>query len=187
MELSGILSVRPSARQLFAMPPPVTAHDDYDSPWKDALEHAFPEFVAFYFPDTHRQIDWACGHTFLDKELQQISHDAPTGQRHVDKLARVFRHGGSEEWVCVHIEIQGQHDAGFAERMFVYNYRIYDRHRCPVASLAVLADDNPAWRPELFGFELFGCRHTLEFPVAKLTDLTRDLGRWSPTPTPLRW
>jgi hypothetical protein len=24
--------------------------DDYDSPWKDVLEHAFPEFMAFYFP-----------------------------------------------------------------------------------------------------------------------------------------
>jgi hypothetical protein len=26
--------------------------DDDDSPWKDVLEHAFPEFMAFYFPDT---------------------------------------------------------------------------------------------------------------------------------------
>ena len=26
--------------------------DDYDSPWKDAVEHYFPEFIAFYFPDT---------------------------------------------------------------------------------------------------------------------------------------
>ena len=31
--------------------------------------------------------------------------------------------------------------------MFVYNYRIYDSYDRPVASLAVLADDDPAWRP----------------------------------------
>lgn len=95
---------------------PDTAADDYDSPWKGALENAFPEFVAFHFPDAHRQIDWARGHTFLDKELQQISHDAPAGRRHVDKLARVYRHDGSEDWVCIHIEVQGSRDADFAER-----------------------------------------------------------------------
>lgn len=31
--------------------------------------------------------------------------------------------------------------------MFVYNYRIFDRYDRPVASLAVLADDDPGWRP----------------------------------------
>jgi hypothetical protein len=34
--------------------------DDDDSPWKDVLEHAVPEFMAFYFPDAPRQIDWMC-------------------------------------------------------------------------------------------------------------------------------
>jgi hypothetical protein len=34
-------------------------NDDYDSPWKDALTRYFPEFMSFYFPEAHRQIDWA--------------------------------------------------------------------------------------------------------------------------------
>jgi hypothetical protein len=38
--------------------------DDYDSPWKDVLEHAFPEFMAFYFPEAYAQIDWEQGHEF---------------------------------------------------------------------------------------------------------------------------
>ena len=44
--------------------------DDYDSPWKDVLEHAFPEFMAFYFPDASAQIDWAQGHEFKNTELR---------------------------------------------------------------------------------------------------------------------
>lgn len=80
------------------MPP--TAADDYDSLWKGALENAFPEFIAFHFPDAHRQIDWSRGHTFLDKELQQISHDAPSGRRHVDKLARVYRHDPARRFIA---------------------------------------------------------------------------------------
>jgi len=38
--------------------------DAYDSPWKEVLEHAFPEFVAFYFPAAYAQIDWARGYEF---------------------------------------------------------------------------------------------------------------------------
>lgn len=51
--------------------PPHTLGDDYDNPWKSALEHAFPEFMVFYFPDASHQIDWGRGHTFLNKELRQ--------------------------------------------------------------------------------------------------------------------
>ena len=43
-------------------PPPAEdyAADDYDSPWKDALEHAFPEFMAFYFPEAHARAANCC-------------------------------------------------------------------------------------------------------------------------------
>jgi flagellar biosynthesis/type III secretory pathway protein FliH len=34
------------------------ANDDFDNPWKEMLEHAFPELMAFYFPDAHARIDW---------------------------------------------------------------------------------------------------------------------------------
>lgn len=54
--------------------------------------------------------------------------------------------------------------------MYVYNYRLYDRHHRRVASLAVLADDSPAWRPSGFGYTLWGCEVGLRFPVVKLTD-----------------
>ncbi len=54
--------------------------------------------------------------------------------------------------------------------MFVYNYRIFDRYKRPVASLAVLADSSRAWRPNQFGYELFGCKVDFRFPVIKLVD-----------------
>ncbi|KAI5912369.1 DUF4351 domain-containing protein [Azoarcus sp. PA01] len=96
--------------------------------------------------------------------------DAELGRRQVDKLVRVHGHDGREDWVYIQVEIQGRRDSGFEKRMFVYNYRIFDRYDRPVASLAVLADDDLNWRPAHYGFELFGCRHALDFPVAKLTD-----------------
>ena len=49
--------------------------------------------------------------------------------------------------VLVHTEIQGTRDRDFAKRMYVYNYRLFDRYDRPVVSLAVLGDASPTWRP----------------------------------------
>ena len=158
--------------------------DDYDSPWKEAVESYFPEFIAFYFPEASRQIDWARGYQFLDQELRAVVQDAELGKRFVDKLAKVALLDGSERWVYVHLEVQGSAQAEFAERMFVYNYRLYDRYRQPVASLAVLADTTANWRPNHFGFAVLGCEHELRFPAVKLLDYAaqQDLLYSNPNP-----
>ncbi len=148
---------------------PATA-DDYDSPWKEAVEHFFPDFMAFYFPDAYAQIDWNRDYAFLDNELRAVVQDAELGKRFVDKLVRVTLCSGDEKWIYIHIEVQGTKQAEFAKRMFVYNYRIFDKYDTPVASMAVLADEHPNWRPDSYSFEVLGCEHTLKFPIAKLTD-----------------
>lgn len=144
--------------------------DQYDTPWKEAVERYFPEFMAFYFPDAHAQIDWSQSYTFLEQELAAIAQDAELGKRYVDKLVRVTRLTGQEDWIYIHLEIQGTAQAEFAKRMFVYNYRIFDRYDRPVASMAVLADDSPGWKPQEFGFEVLDCQMGIRFPVAKLLD-----------------
>ncbi len=144
--------------------------DQYDSPWKGAIELYFPEFMAFYFPDASAEIDWSKEHVFLDQELRAVVRDAELGTRLVDRLVRVNMLSGDESWIYIHIEVQGTKQVEFAKRMFVYNNRIFDRYDKPVASLAVLADENRQWKPASYGFSVLGCKHTLEFPVAKLTD-----------------
>ena len=146
------------------------SNDHYDSPWKRAIEHYFQEFMAFYFPCAHAEIDWSKGHVFLDQELRSVVQDAELGTRFVDRLVRVNVLNGDENWIYIHVEVQGTKQAEFAERMLVYNYRVYDRYKRPVASLAVLADEHKQWKPTSFGFTVLGCKLTLEFPVAKLTD-----------------
>ncbi len=142
--------------------------DEYDSPWKEAIEHFFPDFMAFYFPDAYAQIDWSQGYTFLEQELRSVIHDATLGKRFVDKLAQMKLNNGEESWIYVHVEIQASRDSNFAKRMFTYNYRIYDKYSLPVGSFAVLADDYPQWQPNHFGYEVGGSRFCLDFPTAKL-------------------
>ncbi|TAN48555.1 MAG: DUF4351 domain-containing protein [Methylococcaceae bacterium] len=144
--------------------------DDYDTPWKEAIERYLPDFMAFYFPQAHARIDWLRPYRFLNQELAQVVQDAELGRRLADRLVEVGLLDGDAAWVYIHIEVQGQLEPHFAERLFVYNYRIYDRYRRPVATLAVLTDDHPGWQPDRFGYELFGSRHYLEFPTVKLLD-----------------
>ena len=33
--------------------------DDYDSPWKEALEDYLEPFLALFFPENHTNIDWS--------------------------------------------------------------------------------------------------------------------------------
>jgi hypothetical protein len=115
-------------------------------------------------------IDWTRPYEFLDTELQQLEPDAEIGRRLVDKVAKVWLLDGEEAWVLVHVEVQGQYDSQFAERMYTYNYRLFDRHKKRVISLAVLADEQANWRPSSYRYQLGGCRVSLEFPVAKLLD-----------------
>lgn len=144
--------------------------DEYDSPWKEAIEHYFADFLQFYFPRVHAQIDWGDAPVFLDQELRAVVQDAELGNRFVDKLVRIRRKDGCRGWLYVHLEVQGEAQKAFSERIFVYHYRLYDRYRQPIVSLALLADDLADWRPDHFGYEMCDCRLHLCFPVAKLLD-----------------
>jgi hypothetical protein len=143
---------------------------DYDNPWKEALGLYFQPFMAFFFPQIEANIDWSRGYEFLDKEFQQIVRDAELGRIYADKLVKVWQRDGSEIWVLIHVEVQSQVQSDFPERMYVYNYRIFDMYRRPVVSLAVLSDDHDSWRPDSYSYALWGCRISLEFPMVKLLD-----------------
>lgn len=147
-----------------------TGSADYDSPWKNALEAYFEECIHFFFPAIAREVDWKRGYLFLEKELQQVAKNAAIGRRYADKLVRLYRKDGSHEWVLMHVEVQGQKKGDFSERMYTYNYRIFDLFHRKVASIALLADDNPTWRPDHFSYELWGSRAGLWFPSVKLLD-----------------
>jgi hypothetical protein len=157
---------------------------DFDSPWKDALDSYFEPFLALLFPQVHRQIDWSHGHEPLDKEFQQVVRSAEVGRRYVDKLVKVWTAKGVECWVLIHVEVQTTRDAEFPQRMYIYNYRIFDRYHRPVASLAVLADDDPDWRPSEYRSSLFGCEAGIRFPAVKLRDFAQHEAMLEASPNP---
>lgn len=147
---------------------------DFDGAWKSSLEQYFEPFMAFFFPKAHADIAWARGYEFLDNELQKICGDAAIGRRSVDKLVKLWHHDGREAWILLHLEVQSQYDASFPERMVVYRSRIYDRYRRPIASFAVLGDEQPSWRPDRFRQELWDSLLEFRFPIVKLLDFRQQ-------------
>ena len=149
--------------------------DEYDSPWKEGIELYFVELMEFFFPKIAREIDWDKGYEFLDKELQSVVRDAEIGRRHADKLVKVWSLEGEAFNVMIHIEVQSDKDAAFAQRMYIYNYRIFDNRHLPVTSLAILADENDLWRPHNYSAEQWGCKVHFIFPMIKLNDYNQNI------------
>ena len=54
--------------------------------------------------------------------------------------------------------------------MLIYRYRIFDRHRVSVASLAILIDDDPNWRPRNYISEMWESSWQFHFPILKILD-----------------
>jgi len=161
-----------------------TTMSEFDSPWKESLEIFLEPFLQFFFPDVHADLDWSRGYESLDKELQQILREGELGQRLADKLFKVWPNDGVELWLLIHVEIQNQPDERFGERMYVYNYRIYDRFRRGVVSLAVLGDERRGWRPRQFVFRRWGFSLRMQFPMVKLLDYRKNIAELESSPNP---
>jgi uncharacterized protein YbgA (DUF1722 family) len=95
-----------------------------------------------------------------------MSNAAPPARWLVEVLLR----NGGMLWVLIHIEVQAQHDAALARRVLDYNYRIFKEYGQPVASLVLLADDDPKWRPQAFHNKVLGTVMGISFAAAKLLD-----------------
>jgi hypothetical protein len=155
-----------------------------DSPWKEALDRYFDPCIAFFFPNAHDEIDWGRGYETLDKELQPIVRQAKHGRLYVDKLVKVWLKSGEEKWLLIHIEVQAWKEGDFPRRMFIYNHRIFDRYGQEVISLAILADDDPDWRPNRYEYGRWGFRTSIEFPIVKLLDYASKYQELESNPNP---
>jgi len=84
----------------------------------------------FFYPEAEELFDLDKGFEYLDKELEQLfpPEEDTYSPRFVDKLVKVFGKHGDDQWILVHIEVQGYNDIYFEERMFTYYHRIFDKY-----------------------------------------------------------
>jgi len=80
---------------------------------------------------------------------------------------------GTEEWILIHIEMQGYDDPEFRERMFIYYYRILDKYQKKVTAIAIMTDDTSD-HPTKYETSFIGTKLIYEFNSYKLKNKTPE-------------
>lgn len=142
-----------------------------DTLWKGILENVYEDFLRFFFENADELFDIEKGFQFLDKELEQLfpTEDIES-PKFVDKLVKVFTKRGTEDWILVHIEVQGYDDKDFARRMFTYFYRILDKYGKPVTAIAIFTDSDQKFRPYEYEYDYLGTKCVFQFNTFKIAD-----------------
>lgn len=131
---------------------------DQDGLWKKVIGELFEDFLFFFIPELHQQVDFSKEPEFLDKELFQEVVDEKKGRRYVDQLVKVRLKNGRKKWILIHVEVQSSRESEFPERMFQYFYRIYDRHSEKIVALAVHTSLESIERIKHFEYDYFGTK-----------------------------
>jgi len=102
----------------------------------------------------------------LDKELQRITRKTKKGKNFTDKLVKVCLKNGAEQWLLIHIEIQGAHEEDFGKRMFRYFYRLYDKYAINITALAVFT--YPTDNTYDFHYDVYGTTNAYRYNTAHI-------------------
>lgn len=141
---------------------------------KSAFEEAFPDVLRFFFEETESLFDLERGFEFKDKELNELFPELERkgGSRFVDMLVKTYLKNGKEEWILIHLEIQGEKTDNFAFRMFQYWYRIYDRFETDIIALAVFTGGKNQKRPNHFHKSFLGTEIRYKYNTYHILDHT---------------
>jgi len=143
------------------------------------MEEMFPDLLRFIYPDADDEYNMERGFEFLDKELAELNPqpDEEKDSRFADKLVKVYHRDGEEEWVLLHVEVQGdtQDRDAFAERMYTYFYRIRDRYPGRlVSALAIFTGENGNRMPGKYSYEYRSTKLTYEYPTVSILDYSDE-------------
>ena len=155
-----------------------------DTLWKSILEDIFEDFLLFFYPDAGSFFDFSKNFEYLDKELEQLfpPEDHLYQLRFVDKLVKVHCKNGDNEWILVHIEVQGYHDPHFGRRMFNYYSRILDKYDKPITAFAIFTEKNAAFKPCEYYREFMGTSVLYRYNSFKILDQDERMLRESDNP-----
>ena len=154
-----------------------------DTLWKGILEDLFDDFLRFFYLNADDIFDMSRGFDFLDKELEDLFPQPEEEHvRYVDKLIKVWLQNGQEEWILVHIEVQGQSEKVFSERMFTYYYRIRDKYQRKITAWAILTDKNKSFHPSSFEESFLGTTTVYQFNLYKIIHQNEAALRLSDNP-----
>jgi hypothetical protein len=71
---------------------------DYDSPWKEVMDHQLVRVLDLLFDDVRADLDWQHDFESLEQELRKMAPEAATGERLADKLSKAHTVEGDDRY-----------------------------------------------------------------------------------------
>jgi len=143
-----------------------------DALWKAIIEEFFDDFLQFFFTKFYDQVDPCFPFVVLDKELSKIYPETASINRRGDKLIKIRLKDGQEQFILIHVEVQGYKDPDFGRRMYICQYRIDERFNLPVAALVIYTDANKTNRVNQYERICFDTRVLYQFNAFSIADFT---------------
>ena len=142
---------------------------DLDSIWKEFVREYWSYILLDVVPEMYEAVDIENGAEFLDKEMHEISQQldgkkkSDSSKWYVDDLLKIRLKNGQEEWVLLHIEVQGRGGEMISRRMFRYSCLIFLKYGRHPAAVAILTAKRPKreGNPGTYHYDMFGT--TLEY------------------------
>lgn len=155
----------------------------HDEAFKKLLQAFFAEFMALFFPELYRLIDFSCTR-FL---MQELLVDVVGGEKRTVDLLVEVRLRGRNAFILIHLEPQSYAQADFGERMFLYFARLLERHRKSYkVILPVAIFTGSRARDEPGGYWMhFGKESIVEFRYRKLELARLDWRRFAKSDNPV--
>lgn len=149
-----------------------------DGLWKKFIGDLFEDFLLFFAPELHKEIDFSIMPDFLQQELFKEILEQKKGTNYADQIVKVHLKDGNEKWILVHIEVEGSADADFPTRMFRYFYRIFDKFEREIVAFAVMTGPGKSNKPMAFNYSYFGTTLDYAYNVHKVSDYSeKELGQ----------
>ncbi|HEY8970013.1 MAG TPA: hypothetical protein VIM64_12995, partial [Puia sp.] len=138
----------------------------------------FDDLLRFLFTYADNAYDMDRGFEFLDKELAKIypEPDQSADTRIADKLVKVYTREGKEEWMLIHVKIQGDitKSEEFGERMFRYFYRILDKYCKPVSAVALFTGWHGQKMPDRYVYSCGSTSLVYRYHTLSVLDYTEE-------------
>src|ERR1700760_4318364 len=143
----------------------------YDMLWKGMLEEVMKDLLLFVEPEIGKELDLQ-RFEFLDKELAEMYPEPqkPANTRVVDKLVKVFPRDGTERWLLLHLEVQGQNNKNFSRRIFEYFIKLFGKHGRPVAAIAIMTGKAGSKIPGVYEDRCLWTRARYEYKTLCIND-----------------
>ena len=126
-------------------------------------------------PELYNDVDFSQEIKFLDKELRdtmQVSfREEHNSAKFVDTLVQVPLKSGKNQWVLLHIEVQGKGGEDISLRMILYCCLIFAHYKRMPVALAILTDKRPLNEiPGKFKFSEYGTELIYKYNLFEVYD-----------------